>query len=340
MEKQMIKKHIIEYDLMRVVFMLMTLGVHVIAYKLQKNWLWMILDNFFIVCNPLFVMLSGRLNLGKEFKEKRDYINYYKSKFISIIIPFLLFSIILQLVQYKNFNNFLKNLISNNIESTYWFVYTLIGILILSPFYSKMLQNMNKNEKKYFLFICIFVNFIIMLFDFFNISTALGIGTIGIIGWHFYYFSGYIIEDIFTKKDKKIIYILGILLFVLACTINMNIKYYYNFKEPGIILTLLAFTIYLLVKDYGKIKNRKFANIISFISKYSYVFYLVHMVVVRKVITYLNLCNIKISIIVTYILIFIITMCIAIISQTIIINPLQGIVRKLFGIKNKKLNSN
>ena len=330
MEKQMIKKdkHVIEYDLMRVIFMLMTLGVHVVAYKLERNCLWMILDNFFIVCNPLFIMLSGRLNLDKEFKNKKDYMNYYKRKFVSIIIPFLVFSIIIQLVQYKSFNGFLKNLISNNIEPTYWFVYTLIGILILSPFYSKMLQNMNKNEKKYFLYISIIANFIILLFDFFNISTTIGIGSVGIIGWHFYYFSGYIIEEVFEEKDKKTVYILSILLFILACTINMNIKYYYKFKEPGIVLTFLAFAIYLLIKDSGKIKNKMMANIISFISKYSYAFYLAHMITLNYILNYFNLYSISIDIIAIFIITLIITLCISIIVQEIIINPIQKKISK------------
>lgn len=170
--------NIVEYDLMRIIFMLMTLGVHVVAYTLEKNYLWMIFDNFLMACNPLFLMLSGRLNLVKDFKNKQDYKNFYLKKIISVFIPFLLFSILIQLLKYKEINSFFKNFLSNNIESTYWFVYTLIGILILSPFYSKMLQNMNKDEKKLFIYIIVIVNFIIMLFDFFDVSTAIGIGTV------------------------------------------------------------------------------------------------------------------------------------------------------------------
>ncbi len=133
------KEYIFKYDLMRIIFMLMTLSVHIIAYVVKRGELYNVLDNFFILCNPLFFMLSGRLNLKKEFNKKEDYILYYKNKFKSIIIPLLIVSVIIQLIKNGNMNRFYLNFITNSIEHTYWFIYTLIGILILTRYYSKML---------------------------------------------------------------------------------------------------------------------------------------------------------------------------------------------------------
>lgn len=274
--------YLIEYDLMRIVFMLMTLAVHVVSYTMENKIISRILDNFFIACNPLFFMLSGKLNLAKEFKKKTDYIEFYKKKFVSIIIPFIIFSIFIQLLKKQTLKGFCGNLLSHNLQETYWFIYVLIGILMLSPFYSKMFQNMNNKEKRFFFFIITTLHLGLTILDFFEVSCELGFGSFGIIGWHFYYFYGYIIEDVFTKKrEKGIIYLLTVIFFVIICIINNNIKYYYNFKNPGIILTLLASTIYFFIKDFGKIKNEIIINVLRIISKYSYVFYLAHMTILE-----------------------------------------------------------
>lgn len=323
------KNYVFEYDLMRFIFILMTLGVHVVYFTVKNENMHIIFDNVFMICNPLFFMLSGKLNLSKKFNSKEDYVKFYKGKLKSIIIPFLLFSLAIQIINNRTLKGFGLNILSNNIEPTYWFIYTLIGIELLSPFYSKMLQNMNKMEKKFFLVICIFVNFFIMLFDFLNMNSIIGLGTIGIVSWHFYYFSGYIIEDIFKEKNKRIVlYLLGMLSFLFVIFINIKVKYYYNFKEPGLFLTLQAFSIYLTTRN-TIVKNDKIKFIISYISRYTYTFYLLHMFIIRGLIKYICIDGSFINVIEIYIILFVIIMCISIIIQILIIKPIQNLFEKI-----------
>ena len=146
------QERIVKYDFMRIVFIMMTLGVHVVALSIRPTefdvhyYVRVIFNGFFLICNPLFFMLSGRLNLAKEFTKKEDYIHFYKKKFISILLPFFIISLILYIILYTNsefnFLDFINRFMSNSIEpdGTLWFIYPFIGIMLLSPFYSKMLH--------------------------------------------------------------------------------------------------------------------------------------------------------------------------------------------------------
>ena len=345
------KKHFYKYDLMRLAFILMTLGVHVTVLSMRPSthdfnyFIRAILSNFFIICNPLFFMLSGRLNLDKEFNKKEDYINFYKKKFISIIIPFFVISLIFYLFFYYNnlsILDFLNRFITDKIEpdGTYWFMYSYIAILIFSPFYSKMVKNMNKSEKKLFLIFGFIVNSIVTILLFFNIKTAISFDNLGIICWHFYYFAGYLIEDLFKEKYKRIIlYVLGVLSLISTIVISFTIKGNYILTNPGLLLSLQAFAIYIFFNNLKDKKENIVRKTISFLSKYVFVFYLLHMAITKFIIQNLKLYNTGFGIILIYIDIFIIVILISIILQTVLIKPIQKLIGKIINKeKNNKEN--
>ena len=191
MEKIKTKKRIFEYDLMRSMFMLMVLGIHILSrvktFSSEFNTTWYIVNictNFFMICNPLFFMLSGKFNLNKEFNSLEDYKKYYKSKIITIFIPFFIVSIIIYFL--NNYNNlsiidFFEKFTSGSIEGTYWFIYNLIGIIIITPFLSKMIKNMNLLDKKiYFYFVIVITSFITVILAL-GKKTIINFATFGII---------------------------------------------------------------------------------------------------------------------------------------------------------------
>lgn len=334
---------IFQYDLMRFLFMLMVLGVHVLSVSKQfseeYNTTWIITTIFtdlFLICNPLFFMLSGRFNLKKEFNTKEDYKKFYIKRIATLLVPFLIFSIVIYI--YRNFDNlsiidFAKGLLAGNIEGTYWFVYTLLGIMIFSPFFSKMLKNMNLFEKKLFFIISFCVNTFITVFAVFKIPNIITFEIVGLVHWNFYYLMGEYIEEIFsTIKSRKIIMLIGLLAFalqfILRCTINTG----YRLSDPNPLLTLQALALYFFVLEFVKIKNEKVKNVISYFSKYSYIFYLLHMTVINFVDNFFNMhinagLNLVFAVCI-FIISFIITMCIAIVAQKFVIKPIQNFLLK------------
>ena len=332
---------IFQYDLMRFLFMLMVLGVHVLSVSKQfseeYNTTWIITTIFtdlFLICNPLFFMLSGRFNLKKEFNTKEDYKKFYIKRIATLLVPFLIFSIVIYI--YRNFDNlsiidFAKGLLAGNIEGTYWFVYTVLGIIIFSPFFSKMLKSMNLFDKKLFFVISFCVNTFITVFAVFKIPNIITFEIVGLVHWNFYYLMGEYIEEIFsTRKSRKIIILIGLLAFALQFILRCTIKTGYRLSDPSPLLTLQALALYFLVLEFVKIKNEKVKNVISYFSKYSYIFYLLHMTVINFVDNFFNMhINAGLNLVFAlciFIISFIITMCIAIVAEKFVINPIQNLL--------------
>lgn len=347
------EKRIFKYDLMRVIFMLMVLATHTlnifIVFSIPYNTTWTvrrILVDIFMVCNPLFFMLSGKFNLDKEFKDTNDYKKFYLKKAISILIPFLLISIAVYILNFYNsfsIKSFFSMLISNQIESTFWFVYVLIGILIFSPFFSKMMKNLNLFEKKLFLLLLILANCFTTVLALLKIKSAFTLVVFGIASWHMYYFAGYIIEDIFKTRKSRVILIIGA---VIAYILQFLIRYFiddsgYRITDPFPLLTIETFGIYFFILEFINIKNLKIQKIISYISKYSYVFYLLHMLILNYVFKLfdLNISSLHNAIVAIPIfsIAFLVTLILSIIFSKFIFNPLQ---KKLITISENKIIKN
>lgn len=345
------KKRIFEYDLMKVIFMLMVLATHTLNvvnnFSSPYNTTWTvkrILVDFFMVCNPLFFMLSGKFNLNKNFKESKDYKNFYYKKLISIILPFLIVSAIIY-ARYHfhslSIKKFISLLLLNKIEATFWFVYVLVGILVFSPFFSKMLKNMNLFEKKLFLLLSFIMNAFVTILALFKIKSIFTLSIFGIISWHIYYFVGYIIEDVFqTKKSRIFIMIGAIISFVLQFLIRRFMDYGYRLTDPFPLLTIETFGVYFFILEFIHIKNLKLQNIISYISKYSYIFYLLHMFVFVHIVKYFNLTISSLHnwllLIPIFLITFLVTQLLAILLNKIILTPLQNL---LIHILNKKIST-
>ncbi len=345
MEEIKNKKRIFEYDLMRVIFMLMVLGIHVLTkitnFSEEYNTVWTIvniLTNFFMICNPLFFMLSGKFNLNKEFSSKEDYKKYYKSKVINIFIPFLLVSIIVYCIfnyDIMTIKDFFEQFIGGTIEGTYWFIYTLLGIMILSPFFSKMVKNMSLYDKKIFFWIACGIMSILTILLATGKNTAIKFATFGIISWNFYYLVGSFIEEIFsTHKSRKTMIFIGFVAFVVQFLIERFYNSSYRLYDPSPVLTFEAIGLYFLVLEFVKIKSGVLKKIISFIAKYSYIFYLFHSVVIQgvfKVFRFdlnVNFARNMLYGIIAYIVTFVIAMMCSIVFKYIIDS-----IRKLLGNK-------
>ncbi len=347
------EERIFQYDLMRVVFMLMVLGVHVLSCIKQfmepYNTTWYaitIATDLFMIGNPLFFMLSGKFNLNKNFSEKEDYKKFYVKRVMSIILPFIIVSILVYIINNTNLSvvDYLQKMLAGKISGTYWFIYYLIGILILSPFFSKLLKNLSLWEKKLFLLIGFCMNAFITIWAFFKIPNMMTFATVGLVGWHFYYFAGYLIEDIFpSKKQRNILIIIGVVALISQILIRRFMNYSYRLTDPSPLLTLQAFGLYVFLLDKVKINITKIQKAISKVAQYSFTFYLLHMVVVSRV---ANLFPLKITAthnmlfgVCIFVISFVITLGLSIVIQKIIINPLKKILEKgfTFAFDNDKM---
>ena len=77
--------------------------------------------------------------------------------------------------------------------------------------------------------------------------------------------------------------ILSILAFILQFIIERFYNSGYRLYDPSPILTFEAIGLYFIVLEFVKIKNNVLKRSISFIAKYTYIFYLFHNMIIKLV---------------------------------------------------------
>ena len=145
------KKH---YDYLRVVSMLGIIGVHCTAAfvtadmdRTTISWWYGSFQHIVRIALPLFFMLSGALALGREYPSLTQ---YYKKRAIKILLPFLVYSWLYVLLSFDFasrslwtlFPFYIKQVISGNVSYHLWFVYSIMGLYLCTPFLSRMLRGM------------------------------------------------------------------------------------------------------------------------------------------------------------------------------------------------------
>ena len=181
----------VNYDLLRVVAMCLVIGVHVINnYMPVKMTLAgsaevtrSVLFALFMVCNPLFIMVSGRFNLtfdagrlgssslgnlpgsGSDARagggagqadpgSLAPYARYYYKRFVSLIVPYLLYAGGMGFVAYLVIDHrsvggavsgTLFDLFSGYDDSVYWFVFMLAGFVLATPFLAAMMRTIGRS---------------------------------------------------------------------------------------------------------------------------------------------------------------------------------------------------
>ena len=114
----------------------------------KKMYIMSIIRSFFIICVPMFIMLTGYLVNGKTLSKK-----YYKG-IIKILIIYLICSIIYSLFvkfylkEEMTFTIFLKKLISYSGTRYSWYIEMYIGLFLLIPFFNIIINSL-KSKKEY-----------------------------------------------------------------------------------------------------------------------------------------------------------------------------------------------
>lgn len=333
------KEREISYDFMRVLMSLFVVCTHAgIASRLSGGN--KLLYNFFYVfliqCNSIFFMLSGRLNLCKKFEDKKDYISYYINKFVTIIIPYGIVTCLLVLVeiiiseQPWNLNAYIyqcyEAFFSTNAGSHLWFVCTLIGLLASTPFLSKMVSTL-KDEELRILFVVGIIWNVIAIYLTADLGISFGISGWFLWGWIFVYFSGYFCDRIVCDKNVRIFYCLGIIGYIVTV---FGMSFLEIFKYPtdlSVGFILFTMSCYLFMQRHIKINNEKlkktFCPVISYMAKYSFVAYMVHVVVLHSMESRFE------NSIPIILLTFIISYLVSILISNLIIKPIQVIMWRL-----------
>lgn len=149
----MLHRRIVSLDLIRMVAIILVI--------MQHSWTGLQLDEpafgggrFFyhalvVMGVPLFFMLSGALLLGGKPSPPKDFL---KRRFSRLLIPFLLWSAIVYFAssvmhKYSDVHtltdilyNYLPFLLTDRINASYWYIFVLLGLYLLTPLLQRALM--------------------------------------------------------------------------------------------------------------------------------------------------------------------------------------------------------
>lgn len=243
---------------------------------------------------PVFVMISGALFLERSISLKKIYLKYVVRLFIS----FYVWSLIYILLADTPLSLFEKATLLVSGHFHMWFIPMMAGLYICTPFF-KIVANDERITKYYlclaFLLSSLIPTIVILINDFTDsvfingIASAIKISAqsmkiYAVTGYAGYFILGYYLNNKdLTKYQRRIIYILGIVGFVLTIVLTyMNAiklqkpnENYYDFFSVNVLLESIAVFVFF---KYRKFKAN---NLIAELSKNSYGVYLVHALIME-----------------------------------------------------------
>lgn len=338
------KKRNVSLDTIRIISFIFVISIHTSPKPLEENALFSsIFLALLYTCNSNFYMMSGELNLRKKIENLKDYKNYYLNKVISILFPYVVITFFLTLLNITDDGNrdfsfitYVKtvyiNFMSSNTAVHLWFLYPLMGLLLMSPFLAKLFAKM-KNEELHIMFaIAIAWNFISV---YMTKDIGIDFAYSGWLwnGWPIAFFAGYYSSRVISCTNRKKWYFAGFVSYLITVLGKWLIpdyyKYVYDLAPAYVIFTM---TLYSFLKDAIKIRQNCVQVIISFLAKHSFMAYMIHARVIQWSSSRFMNADAEIPAIYFFprvTVTFILSMIIAVIVDVCIMNPVQKLLRNI-----------
>lgn len=332
----------VRYDVIRIVSMLFVIAVHVNPKPFNAfPWFRDVFDDIIYTCNGMFFMLSGYFNMKNQCSDRKEYGLYYKKKAVSILLPYVLMTFLLYGYDYYQsgrafelqayMEETINQLTSMNSEGHLWFMYSLIGLVMSAPFFSKMLHAMSDWEVK-------------LLFALSIGWNAVSIYLVNDLGWNFhygkwlmaswtiYFFLGYFQDRIIQKADKKFWYGMGFAGFLVTVLWQYVLPVENHSGQdfaPAYIFFVLG--LYTLLLNRVRIPWEPVKKAVCFIARHSFTVYMIHYLVLELIgDRFYAGSSAKAGFLMTYACAFVLSMAAAVVFDFAVENLLQKPLRRAF----------
>lgn len=259
---------------------------------------WAIVNNLYWAV-PCFVMVTGALLLDP--KREITYKKIFNKYIFKIVIALLIFTIlykIFDIVMNKEVFSadtcleILINFITGNSWSHLWYLYMLIGLYLLLPFFRKVVAASTNKEIVWLIVILLIFTSVLPLASILDIEIAFYIPIATI--YPLYFIAGYLI----SKPDFRIpswIYIVAFFVSTAALIILTNcwceqglLALEIFFDYSSVIVVIQALSIFGIFTRCFKYKESKAKLLFSF-DECTFGIYLVHMFFARVMLRYLGI---------------------------------------------------
>lgn len=289
------------YDYIRVMACICIIGIHCTAgYPYNVTNITEIINYcvhaVFRIGLPIFTILSGALILSSNKTE--SLIIFYYKRFVKIVIPFFIISLfyaiwvkgdyrLSYLFAWCNWISIIKEIPQAALATleTYqsvhlWYVYYILGIYLVAPFFKIMIQNMSEKNQKELIGLILVMEIIYVCFSIFNIEFGIQyfVFSNGIV----LFMLGYILVQPWIQRYSVIIEIFGLVAYILSMIMYI---YYPNpdYITSGaygesifMVMQACALFMFFFNRQDFFCKNEVINQIISLLSKHTFSIYLVH----------------------------------------------------------------
>ena len=326
-----------KYDFVRTVAIIFVVAVHSLYFVDQSStaclWIYWALQSLFFTGNALFFLLSGKFNLREKTDDagvKKFYYNKIRNIMLPIVIVFLIrtfYNLYPDITALGFAKAFVKNFSFEFASTEYWFVFSLIGCIVVAPFLAHAFAKLSRFEQKVFLAIGLGFNLLAIIAG--NAGYAFKWGYL-FTGFSFAFCLGQYIESFFTPRNNRVLAVAAPLCLI-ATVLLIDYGMRTNVQDISPIFTILSLGVYaLLLFLGGKMKPSKF---VSFIAKHSFSIYLVHMMILLPLEGVLPILSGKWSLLMfagVTMLVFAISTGVAFVLDKAVIDPAKNLFDKAF----------
>lgn len=255
-------------ELIRTVSFVMVVIIHIANYYCRAyadigrgEYIFsLILNTVSRVSIPCFFMLSGALLLGRKEslgKNGRRLV-HFAAALIFWSTVYYFFNTRFMGTEYN-----LKDLLQVPVEAHLWYLYAIIPIYFIIPFFQVMCRGMDKNLDRAFLVVGIVTTVFTYFLSFTERETYLDVPIIGDKSYMVYFFLGHFIFKYRDELKERISLLLGIFTGSTALNIGMTLwftyqtgNHYERFLEYGCPLIMISgasFFALLLQVDNGNL---------------------------------------------------------------------------------------
>ena len=301
MKKELINTRIVYFDILNIIAIVAVIALHCnsIVHGTPNTRAWntsLIVECLCYFAVPLFCMLSGA-NL-MNYRKKYDTKTFFKKRFLKVLVPFIFWAIVMfiwkiyiikTMPTIEGIGNWINAFFTNKEESTYYFMYSILGIYLTIPILSLLTEEKHRKTlwftvSLYFIFNSFIPNILSLFKITYNSNTQVLLG-----GYIIFVLLGYLLstEDI-SKKKRIMLYvftIIGVLYrylttFILSKELGYVVKTTWGYTSWHSIL--LACSVFVIIKQLFTTKfnlSKKHAKLLSKVSSGSFGIYLIHQIV-------------------------------------------------------------
>lgn len=226
--------------------------------------------------------------------------------------------------------NFVVNFVYGYSSIEYWFVFLLMGFLLVAPFLGHAFSRLSKLEVKIFVILGLGYHLVLMILD--NRGVPLGWSFL-FSGFAFTFCLGALVEKIIStdKRFKQLECLAAICLLITVYLMSIGLRADVHDQSP--FYTILAVGIYMAILRWGA-SRKKESKLVSFAAKHSFSIYLVHMMILlpltRALPSFSGVASLAVHIGVT-VVVFTLSLLLAALLDRFVMAPLKKLFDKSMG---------